>query len=153
MRLAKKSQAGMSLLEITMVLGLTLGLITALMFGIQAYQDAGDRAKCIIQLTNIQTALRSFQNLYEYRPEETFVGGGANNEGGNDGTIGKTLAEQIFGDGKFLTKKPTCPKAINGTADYISFGNGDTFPPVGTMWQTCPNEALLGHRPKDIKNL
>ena len=140
---ALKLSKGMSLLEITLVLGLTLALITALLFGISAFQDGSDRARCIMNLVNMQKAMRSFMNLYEFKPGVAFK---ANPRAGISGN----LEGNVFGKGKFIETKPTCPSG-DGTTQYST--GADKFPDVGEMWITCPNAESKGHVPKSQENL
>ena len=142
--LPRRLNSGMSLLEITLVLGLILALITALLFGISAFTDGSDRARCIMNLVNVQKAMRSFMNLYEYKPGNTYTSTGI-------GGLAGTLSANIFGTGKFIDTPPTCPTDA-GTSAY-QYPTPDLFPAIGTMWIVCPNEAAKGHVPKDVKNL
>ncbi len=67
MKLTKntKNSAGMTLIEVTLVIAVLLGLISVLFIGVKAYKRGSDRAKCILNVSTLQKAVRSYQNLYE----------------------------------------------------------------------------------------
>jgi type II secretory pathway pseudopilin PulG len=104
--------AGMTLIEISLVIALLLGLIAVVFLGIGSYRKGSDRAKCRMQLAAAQKAIRSqanFQNL----------------------DIGATFtAAQAFGPGLALQSTPVCPS--NGTYTWTG-----TIPPIGTPYGTC----------------
>ncbi|MEM1443439.1 MAG: type II secretion system protein, partial [Verrucomicrobiota bacterium] len=107
-----KKQAGLTLIEVTLVIAVLLGLISVLFIGVGAYKEGSDRAKCILNITNAQKAVRSYQNMYE-KAEGTAI------------TIGT-----IYGAGKMVETQPTCPS--NGTYTFAA-----NIPSVGTPWLTC----------------
>ena len=66
MKLTKTNkQAGLTLIEITLVIAVLLGLISVLFIGVSAYREGSNRAKCILNMSNVQKAVRAYQNLYE----------------------------------------------------------------------------------------
>ena len=111
-----KKQAGLTLIEITLVIAVLLGLISVLFIGVSAYKEGSNRSKCILNISNVQKAVRSYQNLYEK-------------------AVGNALPlATIAVSGKLLETTPGCPS--NGT---YSFNGGTTpaIPPVGTAYMTC----------------
>ena len=117
-----KKQAGLTLIEITLVIAVLLGLISVLFIGVSAYKEGSNRSKCILNISNVQKAVRSYQNLYEK-------------------SVGNTLAlSTIAGSGKLLETTPTCPSS--GT--YTAAG---TIPAVGTAYLTCSLSSSNDHVP------
>jgi type II secretory pathway pseudopilin PulG len=104
--------AGMTLIEISLVIALLLGLIAVVFLGIGSYRKGSDKAKCKMQLAAAQKAVRSqanFQNL----------------------DIGATFATtDAFGAGKALENEPTCPSG--GTYTWTG-----TIPAIGSAYGSC----------------
>lgn len=102
----------MTLIEISLVIALLLGLIAVVFLGIGSYRKGSDRAKCRMQLAAAQKAVRSqanFQNL----------------------NIGDTFAvADAFGPGKALETAPVCPSG--GTYTWT----GD-IPAIGSSYGSC----------------
>jgi hypothetical protein len=102
----------MTLIEISLVIALLLGLIAVVFLGIGSYRKGSDKAKCKMQLAAAQKAVRSqanFQNL----------------------DIGATFATtDAFGAGKALENEPTCPSG--GT--YAWTGE---IPAIGEAYGSC----------------
>jgi len=117
-----KKQAGLTLIEMTLVIAVLLGLISVLFIGVTAYKEGSNRSKCILNIANVQKAVRSFQNLYE-------------KDEGDD-----AVQADLAGSGKFLETVPTCPS--NGTYTWLG-----TVPEVGTAYLTCSLADSLDHVP------
>ncbi|MBU6179966.1 MAG: hypothetical protein KGR69_09885 [Verrucomicrobia bacterium] len=116
---------GLTLIEVTLVIAVLLGLISVLFIGVSAYREGSNRAGCILNLSNVQKAVRSYQNLYEL-------------------SAGNTLASStIIGTGRMLETAPTCRSG--GTYTY-----GTTVPAVGTAYATCSLGASLTHVPASL---
>lgn len=98
-----KRQAGMTLLELTVVILVLLSLISILFIGARAWKRGSDRAGCIMNIRNVQQAIRSHQNM------------------NNLPTAGTIAVDQIIGAGKYLEVFPSCPG--NGTYSPASGGN------------------------------
>lgn len=105
--------SGMTLIEISLVIALLLGLIAVVFMGIGSYRKGADKAKCKIQLAQVQKAIRAYSNFQNL-------------------SIGGVLATtDAFGSGKALENQPTCPSggayAWLGTvpAVNIPYGNCD----------------------------
>lgn len=138
------SSKGFTLIEITLVLGLTLGLAAALIFGMAAFQRGSDRAKCLLNMSNVQKAVRSWANLNEIAP----------NTPGLSGTFFPGPAfSRLWGTSPnaFLGSRPICPRAPAGVTALATGGgvapNGpaigyvcaapSTIPQVGTAYIVC----------------
>jgi hypothetical protein len=116
---------GLTLIEVTLVIAVLLGLISVLFIGVGAYREGSNRAGCILNLSNVQKAVRSYQNLYEL-------------------SVGGTLASTtIIGTGRMLETAPTCRSG--GTYTYSA-----TVPAVGTAYATCSLAATRTHQPANV---
>jgi type II secretory pathway pseudopilin PulG len=120
-----KKQAGLTLIEVTLVIAVLLGLISVLFIGVSAYKEGSNRAKCILNISNVQKAVRSYQNLYEKAPGDALV------------------KETITGAGAFLETEPTCPSA--GAYTW-----GTTIPAVGAAYLTCSLAGTKDHVPQSV---
>jgi len=60
----------MTLIEITLVIAILLGLVAILFIGIYAYKKGGDRSKCLLQLSTLEKLSISHGNMYEIKPGE-----------------------------------------------------------------------------------
>lgn len=121
-----KKQAGLTLIEITLVIAVLLGLISVLFIGVTAYKEGSNRAKCILNISNVQKAARSYQNLYEKEVDNTFE------------------TDMIIGAGRLIDTAPVCPSS--GTYAFAA-----TFPALGTPFMSCSLAAVADgeHVPKD----
>lgn len=120
-----RKQAGLTLIEITLVIAVLLGLISVLFIGVTAYKEGSNRAKCILNISNVQKAARSYQNLYEMNEGDTFTQG------------------LIIGDGKLIDTAPACPSG--GVYTYVA-----TFPALGFPVLACDKAAELDHVPNNM---
>lgn len=118
-----KKQAGLTLIEVTLVIAVLLGLISVLFIGVTAYKEGSNRAKCILNIATVQKAVRSYQNLYEL----------------NMGV--PLLSATIAGDGKMIETLPTCP---SGGATYTY---KEVVPAAGIAYLTC---SVAGHVPTSV---
>ena len=117
----RKHEAGLTLIEITVVIAVLLGLIAVLFIGVQNYREATNKARCIMQISAVQKAVRSHQNL-------------------NDVATGGTLTQtDLVGTGKLIAVAPVCPSG--GTYTWLG-----TVPAIGTAYLTC---SSTGHAPSD----
>lgn len=156
------SQKGFTLIEITLVLGLTLGLAAALIFGLAAFNNGADRAKCLLNIANVQKAVRSLQNLNEMRP--------------GDRSARVLNAANLWGSkDAFLSARPLCPRAggtnrdsaessrntttgsLTSDSGYAYHGGGEnTFPELGTAYMNCIATDVSPsyvHIPKEIDGI
>jgi prepilin-type N-terminal cleavage/methylation domain-containing protein len=121
----KRTKKGMTLLELTVVILVLLSLISILFIGARAWKEGSDKAGCIMNIRNVQQAVRSYQNM------------NAKNSGD------ALTAADITGAGNFLEVPPVCPGA--GTYTY-----GTTIPEVGTLFVDCSLSASKSHVPSSI---
>lgn len=125
----RRGAAGMSLLELTVIILALLMLITIMFFGARAWKRGSDRALCLMQIENVQKAVRSYSNLYGFSP-------GAN---------APNLQSQIIGFGRFIELTPVCP-----TGSEYQFGATygiNTIPPMGALYMECPLAVSDSHVP------
>jgi len=125
-KLNKKGQAGLTLIEVTLVIAVLLGLISVLFIGVAAYKKGSDRAKCILNISTVQKAIRSYANMYEKDPGDTVATG------------------DYIGAGLFIENVPTCPST--GTYTFQT-----EVPVAGVAMVDC---SLAGgttlHVPSDL---
>ncbi len=128
----RKKNAGMTLIEITLVIAILLSLIAVLFLGVAAYKRGADRAKCILNITTVQKTMRSYCNLNEVEIGDAFV------------------IATIAGAGvpaKMLAVVPTCP--ATGVYSYPSA----TVPAASTsdadLFMVCSLNASDDHKPKN----
>lgn len=120
-----KKQAGLTLIEVTLVIAVLLGLISVLFIGVSAYKEGSNRAKCILNIATVQKAVRSYQNLYELDMGDALVVG------------------TITGAGNMIETQPTCPSS--GTYTF-----GTVVPAAGIAYLTCSLSASDNHAPTSV---
>lgn len=121
----------MTLLEMTVVIMVLLGLITVLFFGAQAWKRGSDRAICIINLQSVQKGVRSYANLYGF----------------SEGSNAPNLQSQVIGLGRFIETTPSCPGS--GTYSYGATYGNDTVPPLGELYMKCSLSGTDQHEPSN----
>lgn len=117
-----KRKAGMTLIELTVVILVLLSLIAILFVGANAWKKGSDRAACIMNIRNVQQAVRGHQNMANKTTTDTLT---------------KT---DIVGTGGYLESDPACPST--GTYSWAT-----TYPAVGTPAVTCSKSTDLQHAP------
>ena len=127
---ATKLKPGMTLIEITVVILVLLTLIAVLFIGANIYKKGADRAACILNIRNIQQAVRADQNLRNKAvADPTAV----------PAVAGDTLTKsEIVGTGKYLETEPKCPSDGTTVYTWASF-----YPAVGTLAAPCGKIATL----------
>lgn len=109
-------------MEITLVVAVLLGLISVLFLGVAAYKKGSDRATCILNISGVQKAVRSYANLYQLE-------------------FGDPIAKtQIVGPNKMIETEPTCTG--QGVYTYR-----ETIQPVGSVHLTCEINGMEEHKP------
>lgn len=111
---------GMTLIEITLVIAILMGLITVLFIGISAYKRGSDSAKCILQMAHTQKMIISYGNLNGLNP-------------GDAATFANLIADN------FISAAPICPL---DNAVYIP---SNQVPDSTTPFLVCVNEAPPMH--------
>jgi type II secretory pathway pseudopilin PulG len=104
--------AGMTLIEISLVIALLLGLVAVIFLGIGSYRKGSDKAKCKMQLAAAQKAIRSQANYQDLNIASAFP------------------TSDAFGPGKALENPPVCPAG----GAYTWTG---TIPAIGVPYGTC----------------
>ncbi len=110
--LPRNLRAGMTLIEISLVIALLLGLIAVVFLGIGSYRAGADKAKCKMQLAAVQKAVRSGANMQ------------------NLGITAALPEASVFGAGLLLESEPVCP---SGGA-YTWTGS---VPAIGVPYGNC----------------
>jgi type II secretory pathway pseudopilin PulG len=123
------SGAGFTLIEISLVIALLLGLLAVVFLGLGPYRELAEKAECKIQLAAVQKAVRSHANLNGMRiadplPEATEVFGGP---------------------APVMGVRPVCPSG--GTYTWQT-----SVPPIGVPYGDCsgtvPVHTLAGTVPE-----
>ena len=109
-----KRKAGMTLLELTVVILVLLSLITILFIGARAWKRGADRSANILNIRNVQQAVRGHANMRNLN-------------------IGDALASTaiVSADGSTgYMKTPTPP------AGLVAYTYGAAVPAIGTLYVT-----------------
>ena len=117
----KASKSGMTLLELTVVILVLLSLISILFIGARAWKKGSDRAASILQIRNVQQAVRSYANM----------------NGKNAGDTDATLSAEVFGPGKFIENDPTLGSHPAGTTVLYVIAAPTIIPNIGTLYMTA----------------
>jgi len=120
---------GMTLIELTVVIIVILTLISVLFIGAQAYKKGSERALCILNIRNVQQAVRSDQNINERSP-------------GDPGLVEIKIYDLA---GLVYLTEPLCPSG----ADY-TFQPDGKYPLIGSIALHCDREVTDDHIPKLI---
>jgi type II secretory pathway pseudopilin PulG len=116
-----KRKAGMTLLELTVVILVLLSLISILFIGARAWKKGSDRAASILTIRNVQQAVRSFSNMNGHNPGDTVA----------------TLQTDIFGPGQFIENDPTAGSHPAGAGVSYTIGAPTIIPIVGALYLTA----------------
>ena len=119
----KATKSGMTLLELTVVILVLLSLISILFIGARAWKKGSDRAASILQIRNVQQAVRSYSNMNGKNAGDTITG----------------LKAEIFGAGKFIENDPTLGTHPAGTSVTYQIAAPTVIPAVGTLYMTASN--------------
>lgn len=119
----------MTLLELTVVILVLLSLISILFIGARAWKKGSDRAASILQIRNVQQAVRSHANMNGINP---------------GGTIAKA---DIIGPGKYVEVDPVGNHPAPGV-DYV-IAAPTVVPAVGVLYMTA-NDAEYAPNAADI---
>jgi prepilin-type N-terminal cleavage/methylation domain-containing protein len=104
-----KRKSGMTLLELTVVILVLLSLISILFIGARAWKKGSDRAANILNIRNVQQAVRAHANVRGLLE-------------------GATLAStEIVGSGKYLN-------SVNPPVTGLTYGYGTVVPAMGTLY-------------------
>lgn len=135
------SPAGITLLEMTVVIGVLMTLLTSLFVGSRAWRKGADRASCIMTLRNLQQSVRSYQNIYGFTSGER----PAAIDGDQD--IARHLLQKGYiAQGLFSQASGVRP--CNGGGTYKR-PMADVFPQQGDLYAECSLAAADEHVPQD----
>ena len=115
----KASKSGMTLLELTVVILVLLSLISILFIGARAWKKGSDRAASILQIRNVQQAVRSHSNMSGLNPADTFTQG------------------DVFGPEKFIEKDPVndpLAKHPAGSTYGYTYAAEGVVPAIGILY-------------------
>jgi len=104
-----KRKSGMTLLELTVVILVLLSLISILFIGARAWKKGSDRAANILNIRNVQQAVRAHANV------RGLLEGAA------------LPSTDIVGSGRYLN-------SVTAPNSDISYAYGTTVPPIGTLY-------------------
>lgn len=125
-----KRKSGMTLLELTVVILVLLSLISILFIGARAWKRGSDRAANILNIRNVQQAVRGHMNMMNIVTPTT-AGSGV------------VLANaDIIGTDKYL-KAPVAP------CSTISYAYLDKAPAVGELYLTVSGTDATAFAPAD----
>jgi len=119
----------MTLIELTLIMAIIMGLVSALFVGMSAYKRGANRSNCVQNMATVQKAMRSYCNMNEAFPGDPVT----------------NLKDEIVGAGKFLPSAPTCP----GSGTYHFYGDGTVgtessiIPDLGTNYLRCSIESHI----------
>lgn len=135
------ARPGITLLELTVVLVVLLSLVGITMIGTHAWRRGSDRAGCVMNLRNVQTSVRAYQNTYGYQPGTyPYAQSGTQSIAEHlldKGYIDTDLYSQIKGSA-------SCP----GGGTY-SIDREDVFPAPGDLYAHCSLGDERLHAPTD----
>lgn len=133
-----KARNGITLVELTVVLAVLLTLAAVLMTGSRAWRRGTDRTSCVINLRNVQTSVRAYQNLYGYAPGTRPV-----SDHGSQSIIHHLMMKGYISEGmhEAIAVDRHCP----GGGDYL-IPHEDVFPPDGELYLSCSLAASRQHR-------
>lgn len=120
---------GMTLLEMSIVILVLISLISLIFIGTRAWKAGSDRARCIMNIHNVQKAVRGYANLYGFEP----------------GSVTSDLTGQVIGFGRFIESTPKCPN--HGEYSFGEDYGTDTIPPIGTLYMKCSLATSDHHEP------
>ena len=120
-----KRKSGMTLLELTVVILVLLSLISILFIGARAWKKGSDRAGCLMNIRNMQQAMRGDQNMRNSAP-------------GGPGL----LQASIIGANAYITNAPRCP--TDKTTVYTLLADGN-YPALGGLYATCASAESASH--------
>ena len=110
-----KRKAGMTLLELTVVILVLLSLIAILFIGARAWKKGSDRSTNLINLRNCQQAMRGHQNTHQLAVGDAFT---------------QTMLEDYM-------KMPATVATVTYTA-------GTVVTATGTLWLVASADGLVG---------
>jgi type II secretory pathway pseudopilin PulG len=126
---SSRRENGFSLLELTVVIAVLLSLTIVATLAARAWKNGADRTGCLLTIRNVQTAVRSYQNIYGYNPGSMPYA----EDGSQD--IGVHLFTKGYINGKTYDEVQgfsTC-----GGGGTYSRPHPDVFPAAGECYIKC----------------
>lgn len=117
-----RSNRALTLIEVTLVVAVLLGLIGVIFIGATSYKEGSNRSMCLLHISQVQKAVRAYQNLYEMNFGDSL------------------LQTNLVGTGKMLDVAPVCPSG--GTYTWLG-----TIPQLDNAYLTCSLAASNDHKP------
>lgn len=109
----------MTLLELTVVILVLLGLVGILFIGARAWKNGSDRSGCILTVRNAQNAIRAYANMRGL-------------DAGADIPGGRSREAVITGPGNFFDAWPACPGGGGYGGQELT-----TIPMPGVVLMAC----------------
>ena len=125
-----KRKSGMTLLELTVVILVLLSLISILFIGARAWKRGSDRAANILNIRNVQQAVRGHMNMMNIVTPGTAGSGVA------------LLNAEIIGADKYL-KAPAAP------CSTLAYAYLDKAPAVGELYLVVSGTDATAFAPAD----
>lgn len=129
----------MTFIELMVTIAVLLILISAVLIGSRAWKQGGDRARCLLNIRNVQVSTRSYQNFHGYH-----YGGSPVPENGS-----RNIAVHLLAKG--YLEKPLFDHASGllpcpGGGSYRC-ENPEVFPPRGHLYISCSLDESAGQSP------
>lgn len=131
-RAIRWSREGFTLVELSIVIIVLLVFLSMLFIGARAWKRGSDRAGCIMNIRQMQMAVRAYSNT------NSLESGDYLSLLGPAGVPGSA----IIGPDNFIESLSTCP----GMGLYTLHGN--TVPEVGDLYMTCSLSSTDRHEPE-----
>lgn len=123
----QRIKRGLTLLELSTIVVVLMTLTFVLFIGVRAYQQGSHRASCLLNIRNVQQAVRSHQNTQQLK-----VG---------DALMASSIYDTV---GSVYLRSPICP----GSGSYEL---SPTIPTYGTAALTCSlSGGTTRHAPTDL---
>ena len=143
----KATKSGMTLLELTVVILVLLSLISILFIGARAWKRGSDRAASILQIRNVQQAVRSYANMNGFNPGDIPGAVDGLAPAADAGTaLPALLFDNAAGDNPnaFMKRNPvggSHPAGSDVSYEYgENVGGGTTIPEVGDLYITADDD-------------
>jgi prepilin-type N-terminal cleavage/methylation domain-containing protein len=127
-----KRKSGMTLLELTVVILVLLSLISILFVGARAWKKGSDRAGCILNIRNVQQAVRGHANMNNLNEGDALL----------STVIYGTASDSSNAASTVYLKTPECP--ADGVYKPI-----ETVPTTGALYITCALAPTAQHEPAE----
>ena len=150
-----KSNKGMTLIELTVVILVLLSLISVLFIGARAWMRGSDRANAALLIRNAQQGVRSHSNIMGVETPDSLNATPAGVP--LPWPITGGLAVEVFGRGKYVEVDDvdgTLPDhPATGVAFTTDADNGaslENVPPLGTLYMTSDTEPDF-YKPANVQ--